>query len=78
VSYLRVWRSNRPVSARWCKLYFMKQTLAFGFIIAILVVLFSSSAQAGIGSCYEVKPICMQGQAVCLCNQYNQCFWACR
>jgi len=32
----------------------------------------------GWGSCWEAKPICIQGAPICLCDQRNKCFWACR
>jgi hypothetical protein len=32
----------------------------------------------GKGSCYEVKPICIQGAPVCMCTITLDCYWACR
>lgn len=39
---------------------------------------YAPTVHAGYGSCYEVPPICIGTHPQCMCNQYNQCFWACR
>lgn len=41
-------------------------------------VLMSEPQPQGVGSCYEVKPICLMGRPVCLCDLNLQCSWACR
>lgn len=38
----------------------------------------SEPTPQGVGSCYEVKPICLMGRPVCLCDLNLQCSWACR
>lgn len=32
---------------------------------------------AGIGSCWEIKPLCMSGHHLCICGQMNNCMWVC-
>ncbi len=33
----------------------------------------------GIGSCYEVAPICLYPQApLCICDQQMRCMWVCK
>ena len=38
----------------------------------------SAPEESGYGSCYEVKPLCLQGKPACLCDYAMKCFWACR
>jgi hypothetical protein len=38
----------------------------------------SEPEEQGIGSCWEVKPICMPMQKPrCFCNTMNSCMWVC-
>lgn len=33
----------------------------------------------GVGSCWEIKPMCFAGQhAICLCDIVQNCFWVCK
>jgi hypothetical protein len=36
-------------------------------------------SEQGVGSCYEVKPICIGGgHPVCMCTVTMQCYWVCK
>lgn len=50
----------------------------FAAFIVIGVQLEQQPEEQGYGSCYEVKPICIQGSPQCVCTVTQQCFWACR
>ena len=57
----------------------MKKFIVCLMVASITVVLVATNeASAGYGSCYEVQPICIGTHPVCMCNQNNYCFWACR
>jgi hypothetical protein len=64
---------------------FMKKILALVVVLSA-VLAFSATSQAktpevqdaDYGSCYSVAPICIGTSPVCMCNQMQQCFWACR
>jgi hypothetical protein len=57
----------------------MKHVIAVLLAIGSLYAVFAERpAVADIGSCYSVRPICIQGQPVCLCTYTQNCFWACR
>lgn len=52
--------------------------MCLGLLLAGLLASHARPAHAGIGMCYEIKPICMAGQhAICVCSSNNNCFWAC-
>ncbi len=38
----------------------------------------AGEASAGVGSCYEPKPICISGRPVCVCDYAMRCFWSCQ
>lgn len=56
--------------------------IRFMVVVVVLAIagicMTTKEAEAGYGSCYEVQPICIGTQPVCMCNQQNYCFWACR
>lgn len=56
----------------------MKKTIAL-VALALGILAASEPAQADVGSCYSVQPICLGGQRVqCICDVARNCFWACR
>lgn len=53
------------------------RVLVTAFVVAGLSV-DDVEAPSGTGSCYEAKPICMQGHPVCMCTLSQQCYWVCK
>jgi hypothetical protein len=58
----------------------MKRLIAISIAIATIYVVFAERpAEADIGSCYSVRPICLAPQVpICICDIVRNCFWACR
>jgi hypothetical protein len=57
----------------------MRRIVAISIALATAYALFTERpAEADIGSCYSVRPICIQGHPVCVCDIAMNCFWACR
>jgi hypothetical protein len=50
-------------------------------LVAIITAIIATEApaQAGVGSCYEVRPLCMWPQSpLCICDMTQNCMWVCR
>lgn len=56
----------------------MKKSIVTLLVLAVGAVLFSSAAQAGVGGCYDLKPMCMGTHPVCVCDVVMNCYWQCR
>lgn len=57
----------------------MRKLVAVAVTCLVGLVVMTGEAEADVGSCYSVAPICMYPtRPLCLCNQTMQCFWACR
>jgi hypothetical protein len=52
---------------------------AIAIAIILLMPSYEAPAPMGIGSCYELKPLCMSPQVpLCICDTQNRCFWVCK
>lgn len=56
-----------------------KLILAVAIILSAATPATATAEPMGIGSCYEVRPLCMYPQTpLCICDSTMNCFWVCK